>query len=176
MSAVDTTARSHLVVAVGTDARTREVAEAWVREAEAVTTTRLLVLDSLTAPSDRAALRAALDSARVGCRVLVAGGRYDVLQGLALAREAGAIPAELVGEITHTRDLPIYCAHCRDTFRVPGAPGGTMTCPGCRRVLVAHEHTSGVRGSYLASAASAVDVDIDVDIDVDATESRERVA
>lgn len=153
MSVVDPAAASFLVVAVGADDRTRQVSSDWVRVAERIAPTRLLSLDSLATAADRSGLVAALGETRVGARVMVAGGRYDVLQALAVAREQGAVPAELVGEITHSRDLPVYCAHCRDTHRVGGVPGGKVGCPGCLRVLEVHTHASSALGSYLASAA-----------------------
>jgi hypothetical protein len=34
-----------------------------------------------------------------------------------------------------------------------------VTCPGCRRRLEVHEHVSGHRGSYLASAIAPPDGD-----------------
>lgn len=149
---VDTDATSFLVVAVGTDVRTREVAGGWVRRAESIAPTRLLVLDSLTLDVDRAALVEALAALRVGCRIHLCGGRYDVLQARALAHECGAIPAEVVVEMTGAEDLPVYCAHCRATHRMVVSPGGTGECPGCGLRLEVHEHSSTVLGSYLASA------------------------
>ena len=68
-------------------------------------------------------------------------------------RAAGAVAAELSSYVTHTRDLPLYCAHCRDTYRVTAAAGGTVACPGCARDLEVHEHHSPVLGSFLGSAS-----------------------
>jgi len=152
---VDATAASYLVVAVGTDSATAEAARSWVAEAEGIAPTRLVVLDSLTGSGDREALAEAVGRTRVGVRILIAGGRYDVLQALAVAREHGALPYELSGRVTHERDLPVYCAHCRATHRVEADPGGEAACPGCGRHLEIHEHVSAVRGSYLASDARA---------------------
>ncbi|SKZ74344.1 Uncharacterised protein [Mycobacteroides abscessus subsp. abscessus] len=87
------------------------------------------------------------------------GGQYDVLTALALARESGAIADELSAFVTDTTDLPVYCAHCRDTFRGVGAPGGVVECPGCARRLEIHEHHSASRGSFLASAVDARDLE-----------------
>lgn len=76
------------------------------------------------------------------------------MTALAMAREAGAVPAELLSYVVHTRDLPLYCAHCRNTFRVEGRAGGVVSCPpGCARDLAIHEHHSPTMGSFLASAA-----------------------
>lgn len=152
---VDTTGSAYLIVAVGEDPQTAHVARRWVGAAEAVAPTRLLVLDSLSETADEQTLRAALEAVTTGCRILVVGGQYDVMTALALAREAGAIAAELDAFVTRTDDLALYCAHCRDTFRVVGAPGDTVCCPGCVRALEIHPHHSAVRGSFLASATDA---------------------
>ncbi|MEO9329554.1 DUF3445 domain-containing protein [Gordonia aurantiaca] len=149
---VDTTGAAFLVVAIGRGPETAHVSRTWVSAAEAAGATRLLVLDTLTDDEDRAALLAALDDAVIGTRVMVTGGQYDVMTALALAREAGAVADELASYVTDFRDLPMYCAHCRDTFRVEGVPGGVVTCPGCARDLEIHEHHSPTMGSYLASA------------------------
>ncbi|ASR05493.1 DUF3445 domain-containing protein [Gordonia rubripertincta] len=151
--AVDTTGAAFLVVAIGDDAETAHVSRNWVAAAEAVGATRLLVLDTLTDEHDRAALHDALGEALTGTRILVTGGQYDVMTALAVAREAGAVPGELSSFVVHTRDLPLYCAHCRNTFRVEGRAGGIVTCPGCARDLEIHEHHSPMMGSFLASAA-----------------------
>ncbi|MDS1113303.1 DUF3445 domain-containing protein [Gordonia westfalica] len=151
--AVDTTGAAFLVIAVGDDAETAHVSRNWVAAAEAVGETRLLVVDSLSDDQDRSSLNDALDAAITGTRILVTGGQYDVMTALAMAREAGAVPAELSSYVVHTRDLPLYCAHCRNTFRVEGRAGGVVSCPGCARDLAIHEHHSPTMGSFLASAA-----------------------
>ncbi|WP_332641982.1 dimethylamine monooxygenase subunit DmmA family protein [Aeromicrobium sp.] len=152
---LDLAAASYLVVAIGSDPLTAEVAQSWIAEAESVAPTTLVVLDSMAAQPDREVLADMLVRARVGVRVLIAGGRYDVLQALAFAREHGTLAYELDSRVTHERDLPVYCAHCRGTHRVAATPGGEVACPGCRRQLEVHEHHSAVLGSYLASAAQA---------------------
>lgn len=164
---VDPTATSHLVLALGTHPRTAEVAGAWVRAGEARVPTRLVVADDVE--SGAADLAAALDAARTGVRIMVVGGQHDVLQTLALARRHGAGPAELrsfVVDADVPGDLPVYCAHCRDTFRMHGAPGGTTTCPGCARTLDVHTHHSAVRGSFLASDAHAADLPAEMPVEV----------
>ena len=150
---IDDTAAGFLIVAAGTDAEVSHVARAWVAAAEAVAPTRLLVVDSLADAADRQHLVDALGETTTGSRIHIVGGQYDVLTALAIARDEGAIAAELEAFVTHTRDLPLYCAHCRDTFRVDGTPGSTVTCPGCARVLEIHTHHSAALGSFLASAA-----------------------
>lgn len=151
--AVDTSGSEFLVVAIGDDAGVAHVSRNWVGAAEAAGPTRLLVLDSLVGSHDRSALRTALAECRIGTRILVTGGQYDVMTALAMARTAGAVAAELSSYVTHTRDLPLYCAHCRDTFRVDVVVGGVVACPGCARDLEVHEHHSPVVGGFLGSAA-----------------------
>ena len=150
--AVDTTGAAFLVVAIGDDPAAAHVSRNWVAAAEAAGGTRLVVLDSLGDAVDRSALQSALDECRTGTRVLVTGGQYDVMTALAMARNAGAVAAELSCYVTHTRDLPLYCAHCRETFRAEAVVGGVVACPGCARDLEVHEHHSPVMGSFLASA------------------------
>ncbi|MCF3938260.1 heme-dependent oxidative N-demethylase family protein [Gordonia tangerina] len=150
---VDPGAASFLIVAVGDDPKTGEVAGGWVTAAEPIGPTRLVVLDALSENEDRAALQSALERATTGVRIHLVGGQYDVLTALAVARESGAVAAELSAFVVHTRDLPVYCAQCRDTFRVVGAPGEAAACPGCARTLEVHQHHSAVRGGFLASSA-----------------------
>ncbi|NDZ95252.1 DUF3445 domain-containing protein [Streptomyces sp. SID6673] len=150
--AIDPTGTSFLVVAIGDEGTVGEVARGWVSAAEALAPTQLLVLDSLVAEEDRRTLAAALAASRNGIRIHIVGGQYDVLTGLALARAAGALPDELSAFASHTRDLPLYCAHCRDTHRVEAVPGGVVECPGCARRLEVHAHHSATRGSFLASS------------------------
>ncbi|WP_332667235.1 dimethylamine monooxygenase subunit DmmA family protein [Aeromicrobium sp.] len=152
---LDLTAASYLVIAIGTDPVTASVTQAWTAEAEGVAPTTLVVLDSMDSQADRDVLATVLGQTCVGVRCLIAGGRYDVMQALAFARERGALPPELASRVTHERDLPVYCAHCRGTHRVAAVPGGEVACPGCHRRLEVHEHHSAVLGSYLASDAQA---------------------
>ncbi|NDK90576.1 DUF3445 domain-containing protein [Gordonia desulfuricans] len=153
---VDVTGASFLVLAIGTDddaVLAGNIARSWVNTATNAGPTRLLVLDSLTEPDDLGALRQSLAEARTGTRILVAGGQYDVMTALAIARAAGAIAAELAAFVTHTRDLPLYCAHCAGTNRVAGAPGEVVVCPGCGVAVEIHAHHSAALGSFLGSAA-----------------------
>lgn len=151
-------AAAYLVVALGTEGSTRSVANQWVTAAKAIAPVILLVLDTMASAADRDSLETALGRARTGCRILVVGGQYDVLQALAAIRDAGAIPAELTSFVVHTRDLPIYCAQCRKTSRVAGAPEDEVECPGCGRTVAIHPHMSAALGSFLASDARAQDI------------------
>ncbi|TFB69579.1 hypothetical protein E3O06_14690 [Cryobacterium glaciale] len=150
---LDTSARSHLIVRIGGRAET-DLAHERLRQAQQLAPTTLLAFAAL-GPTEAATLNAAYRSARVGLRVLIIGGQFDVFQALAAARGAGLLPPELRCILTHTRDLPMFCAHCRATSRVEATPGAIVSCPSCRRTLEIHEHTSEVRGSFLASQAAA---------------------
>ncbi|BAX92167.1 hypothetical protein MSG_02018 [Mycobacterium shigaense] len=152
---VDLDATSFLIVGIGHERRTVEVSREWLGQAEITAPTELLLLDSFTDASSVSAFAAALGRARMGVRLMMVGGQFDVLMALAQARAAGALPQELASFVVHTRDLPMYCAHCRNTFRVSRAPGDEVTCPGCTRRLEIHTHLSAVRGSFLASDVRA---------------------
>lgn len=152
---VDPTGSSYLIVAAGREGEIGQIAKGWVAEAEAVAATLLVVVDSMSDPRDRDAVTAAFAAARTGVRIMVVGGQHDVMVALAAARSAGALAQELTAYVTDTSDLPLYCAHCRDTFRVEGAPGSIVDCPGCMRSLEIHPHHSAVLGSFLASASDA---------------------
>ncbi len=152
---VDTAGTSFLVVAIGHGPRIAEVSRDWISAAEQVGPTRLTVLDSLTSDADRASLADAFEAATTGVRIHIVGGQYDVLTALAAAREAGALGQELSAFVTDTTDLPVYCAHCRDTFRIVGGAGQVVICPGCSRSIEIHTHHSATRGSFLASASDA---------------------
>lgn len=150
---VDASGASFLIISIG-GTEAAEVTGSWVREAESMASTTVLVLDDLSGESEHQ-LRVQLMQARTGVRIMVAGGQYDVLRALAIARSGGAGAAELRSFVTHCDDLPMYCAHCRDTYRVEASPGGTVNCPGCARELEIHHHLSARRGSFLASDAHA---------------------
>jgi ribosomal protein S27E len=152
---IDLGAKSFLIVAFGHEQRITEVARQWLAQAESAAPTVFVTLESLTDASNVSAFAAALTGARIGVRLMVVGGQFDVLMALAQARAAGALPQEMISFVVHTQDLPMYCAHCRNTFRVAGAPGDEVTCPGCARRLEIHPHFSAVRGSFLASDALA---------------------
>ncbi|MFC5729731.1 MULTISPECIES: dimethylamine monooxygenase subunit DmmA family protein [Nocardioides] len=158
---VDPTGASYLVLALGGTPETARVARRWVGVAESMAATTLGVLDGIDTPADREILDRLLATARTGVRLMIVGGQYDVLLTLSAARAAGLVPAELRSFVTSTAELPVYCAHCRDTHRVEGAPGDEVTCKGCARVLQIHHHLAGALGSFLASDARASELPSD---------------
>lgn len=152
---VDVTGRSFVVLQLGPDARA--VADGWAAAAAALGPVDRHRWDRLD-PDAREALGAVLAGLSCGVRIMVVGPQDDVLLALALAREAGAEPAELRCFVTRTDVLPVYCAHCRETERVVAGPGDVVSCPSCARRLEIHPHVSAVRGSYLGSDATARDL------------------
>lgn len=153
--AIDPAGREFLVISVGDDSLARQTARHWAETADDLGPVTWVVLGTITSPDDQAMLARTLGQARTGVRIYVAGGQYDVLQVLAAARAAGAIADELHSFVTHQRDLPLFCVHCRVTSRVTAAPGDTAACPGCDRTLEVHPHLAAARGSFLASDATA---------------------
>lgn len=151
---VDVTGRSFVVLQLGPDARAVAVADAWVAAAAALGRVDHHRWERL----DPASLGGVLAALRCGVRIMVVGPQDDVLLALAIAREAGAEPAELRCFVTRTDVLPVYCAHCRQTERVVASPGDVVSCPSCARRLEIHPHVSAVRGSFLGSDATARDL------------------
>lgn len=155
---VDPSAASVLILCLGDDPKALEVATGWRDVAVAMCPTTLTHLPRLTGPDDTGAVREQLHEQRTGVRVMVVGSQHDVLVANAEAYAAGMFPGEITAFVTDSSDLPMYCAHCRDTYRVEGEPGGEVDCPGCGRRLEIHAHLSKVRGSFLASDVKAREV------------------
>ncbi|MGY1849025.1 dimethylamine monooxygenase subunit DmmA family protein [Blastococcus sp. SYSU DS1021] len=150
---LDLTGRAFLLVQVG--GRAAEVVDRWAAEArEHGRPVRRWGLPGVDG-SSAAALARRLDGMHVGDRVLVAGPEADVLALVALARGLGLLPEEITAFAVARGPIPVFCAHCETTARLPVAPGAEVDCPGCGLRLEVHEHASGHRGSYLASAVTA---------------------
>ncbi|MCF6508943.1 hypothetical protein E9549_16230 [Blastococcus sp. MG754426] len=151
--ALDPAGRTFLLVQVG--GRAAEVVDRWAAEAwEHGRPVRRWGLPGVDGTS-AAALARRLDGMHVGDRVLVAGPEADVLALVALARGMGLLPEELTAFAVDRGPIPVFCAHCETTARLAVAPGAEVDCPGCDLRLEVHEHASGHRGSYLASAVTA---------------------
>jgi hypothetical protein len=153
---LDASGRSFLLVAVGPAAE--PVVEAWA--AQAGDSGRPVQRWTVDGPADDAVLvefARRLDGLRVGARLAVCGPEADVLTLGAAARRAGLVPEEITTSAVDRADIRVFCVHCEATSRLAAAPGAELTCPGCRRRLEVHEHVSGHRGSYLASAVAPPD-------------------
>ncbi|TIC79917.1 dimethylamine monooxygenase subunit DmmA family protein [Nocardioides sp. GY 10127] len=156
---VDPRATGYLVAVCGADPRAEAVGAYWSAAATRVAPTRLLALPDGPVGAGRDLLVRALGELRTGARVMVAGGRHDVLVALAVCRAQGACPEELRSFAVDAHDgpvpLPVFCAHCRAVHAMTAEPGGTTTCPGCARELDVHPHHSAALGAFLASDARA---------------------
>ena len=155
---VDPTGAAYLIVCIGSDPRAEGVTARWAAATQTAPT-RILRLTTLAEKNDAASYLRVLSECRTGIRIMVSGGQYDVLTAMAMARRCGALPAELTGHAIDTIDLPVYCVHCRTTFRAETIPGECTPCPTCRRTLEVHCHYASAHGSYLASDSTAYDLD-----------------
>lgn len=146
---VDENGRAYAVTAFGADAV--PVAERW--RARIATLGRPVRLRRFDRASDEAlaALAGQLRDATVGWRLMLAGPEADVLRAHAVARDAGALDAELTLWITGDDRRRVWCAHCATTSDADVRPGDTVPCAGCGRTLVVHEHVSRRRAAYLGS-------------------------
>jgi hypothetical protein len=150
---VDTSGTSFLITSYG-HGQNAETARRWLTDAARLGPVQWLTFTDFN-PHSKRHLARAFRSSLNGVRIMIVGTQFDVLQSVALARNNGALAEEIHGFISDASDLPIYCAHCRATSRVPGAAGDLAVCPGCARTVEIHPHLSAVRGSYLASDAHA---------------------
>jgi hypothetical protein len=151
--ALDPGGRRFLVVQIGPVAR--EVAGRWLREArDAGRPAHLWGVDEWAADR-RSDLEQRLATLHVGARLAVAGPEADVLLLCAQARSLGLVPEEITAFAVGRARIHVFCVHCEATTGQTAEPGGEVTCAGCRRRLEVHEHVSGHRGSYLASAVAA---------------------
>ncbi|AWT26572.1 MULTISPECIES: dimethylamine monooxygenase subunit DmmA family protein [Corynebacterium] len=107
-------------------------------------------------------LRRMLDTATVGLRLLVTGTEWQVLTVTAAALECGLLRSEIRAVATSPGisgdpvPLIVFCVHCEaETLSPAAAPGGTVTCAGCGRLLDIHPHVNSSRARYLGSDATA---------------------
>ncbi|WP_138734550.1 dimethylamine monooxygenase subunit DmmA family protein [Modestobacter excelsi] len=149
--ALDATGRAFLLVAVGPAAE--PVVADWAAGAvDQGRPVQRMTVDGRTDDRALADLVRRLDQLGVGARLAVCGPEADVLAVAAAARRVGLLPEEIATFAVDRGDLSVFCVHCEVTSRMAAAPGAEVTCPGCRRRIEVHEHVSGHRGSYLASA------------------------
>jgi predicted RNA-binding Zn-ribbon protein involved in translation (DUF1610 family) len=107
-----------------------------------------MVTDDLLARFD-----AALGAAVTGWRLMLAGPASEILLLAARARAAGLIEAEIRMHAVEDGYARAQCAHCKTMFRAQGEPGAHITCPGCDRVLILHQHLSRRLGALVAFSA-----------------------
>ena len=95
-----------------------------------------------------AAVRTALDNARVGLRVRLAGppGACLALRGLALS--AAVEEDELHVSVVGAGPVEVLCVHCQ-TVTTAAAIGDIVPCPGCGRRVVVYYHVSRRTGRFL---------------------------
>lgn len=144
----DPAGTSFLAVALGADAVAP--ATAWAGLAESIGPTQVLELSGFD--DGESQLCAALDRARIGIRMLLVGGQYDVGRARAAALTAGACADEIATQVLHTADAAVFCVHCRAVQRMH-PKSGVAHCPGCGRTVEVYDNYSGDRGSFLAAAA-----------------------
>jgi hypothetical protein len=147
---IDTTGCGFILVAVGEDMA--KVVAHWA------STTSLpchplcdpasVVTDGLLARFD-----AVLSVAVTGWRLMLAGPASEILLLAAHARAAGMIEVEIRIYAVEDGHARAQCAHCKTLFRAQGEPGAHVTCPGCDRVLILHQHLSRRLGAFVAFSA-----------------------
>ena len=134
---------SYLLVGVGEQGRA--LAGSWASALPG----RSTVICGDDAREISAAVRAALDSARIGLRVRLAGpaGACLSLRGLVLT--AGAEEDELHVSAVGVGPIQILCAHCQAVTSAVAAIGDVVPCAGCGRGLAVYYHVSRRTGQFL---------------------------
>lgn len=152
---LDPSGRSHLVVAVGSGAGVAGAVEGWLGEARdagtALEVRRVADVDERC----RGELHAVLGGLRIGARVVLVGPEAAVMTLASWVRRLGVLPEEITTHVTTRGEVVVFCVHCEATATRQVSPGGVVACEGCGRELEVHDHPSGHRGSYLASAVGA---------------------
>jgi hypothetical protein len=100
-------------------------------------------------------LRAVLEMACVGVRLVLAGPPADIQAAAAAAAECGLVEEEVT--LLSGGDGPrvVFCAHCRTTMETVEAVGSQADCPGCSTPLAISGHFSRRIAGYLGFAANA---------------------
>ncbi|GAF43214.1 dimethylamine monooxygenase subunit DmmA family protein [Rhodococcus wratislaviensis] len=147
-ASMDLSGRQYLLIAIGDDPSATAKVEKWARDLDSAH--RAVALHSLP---DGAGVADLIDTSTVGVRIMVAGAEYEVMQAVAVAREAGILPCELFIHISHVDVINVFCPHCDTATRATARPDHTIECSGCARDLLVRPHTSSHRAMYLASVA-----------------------
>jgi LSD1 subclass zinc finger protein len=121
------------------------------------TASRLDLALGSASPESLERLKAVLNQAHVGIRLVVAGPSADIHAARAAAAECGMVEEEMT--LLHRGDghRRVFCAHCRATTLVPEAAAREIGCSGCATVLSVSEHFSRRLAAYLGYAANAED-------------------
>jgi hypothetical protein len=103
----------------------------------------------------RRRLAAAVEAARVGVRVAVAGPAGDCLLVRGQLLSAGLEDDEITILPTGAGEIEVYCAHCRNVTRAAVAIGDVTPCAHCGLGLHVYHHVSRETGRYLGFQADA---------------------
>lgn len=112
-------------------------------------------VEAAGAAEAQTAMREALDTAKVGLRVLVAAPVGDCLALRGVASAAGLLDDELHFSPTGPGPLEVYCAHCGAVTSAVAAVDDIVACTGCERKLLVYYHVSRRTGQYLGFMADA---------------------
>lgn len=103
-------------------------------------------------------VRALLQSATIGFRLLLAGPEADVYRARATALDCGAQDDELALTVTSNVRRRVHCAHCKTLTETNEPIGAVVECSGCARSLLIYHHFSRRTTSYLGFMVNAEDV------------------
>ncbi|MXG89216.1 dimethylamine monooxygenase subunit DmmA family protein [Nocardioides flavescens] len=144
-------AASWLLVPVGEEAH--HLALRWAEGLPADVPTELVA--GTSADGVAPALDAALEAARVGVRVAVAGPVADCLALRGQLVSAGLEDDELLVAPTSAAGLEVFCVHCGATTRATAEVGDVVACDSCDRGLFVYHHVSRRDGRFLGFQADA---------------------
>ncbi|MFF0814555.1 dimethylamine monooxygenase subunit DmmA family protein [Rhodococcus sp. NPDC003318] len=150
LGTVDAGGRVFLIAALGDCPDARAAAAEWCAQAIALGRTATVL-----SGADTDAVREAVDGARAGSRVMLAGAERDLMAAVAAVRAAGALPSEVTTHLTVRGGVAVFCPHCATAQDAAVAPGGRVRCATCGTVLEVRSHRSSHHGTYLGAVAEA---------------------
>lgn len=108
-------------------------------------------------PAERAAaaLRADVDSARVGWRLMMAGPADTCLALRGTAVALGVADDEMTVASTAVNSRAVHCVHCGAVTRARVNLEETLQCRSCGRKLLVHYHVSRRAGTHLGYMVDA---------------------
>lgn len=104
----------------------------------------------------RDAVTADLATALVGWRLMIAGPADACLRLRAHAVRNRVGDDEITVASTDVAHRDVHCAHCRGVTRASVELEGSVTCRGCGRNLVVHQHVSRRIGAHLGIMGEVV--------------------